>query len=168
MSVNMETERKLLIVKPDEEMLNALDGCTYTDITQTYLLGKPGETERVRKREGGGKTIYTHTIKQRVSFMSSIENEETITKEEYERLLTKKDPERTPINKRRYVLPYQGYQFEIDLYPFWKRQAVMEVELPREDVQPAYPPMLTMIRDVTGNRAYSNRSMSACLPAEDE
>ena len=37
------------------------------------------------------------------------------------------------IHKVRYCLPEGGLVFEIDVYPFWRRLAVMEVELQREE-----------------------------------
>lgn len=168
MGANMETERRFLIAKPDEDALRTLSDCSYTDIVQTYLISRAGETERVRMREGGGICVYTHTQKKRVSLMSSIENERIIDKAEYESLLLQKDPAKKPIHKRRYALNQNGFVFEIDLYPFWQKQAIMEVELPSEDTHVEYPAEVRILREITGNRAYSNASMASSYPVEDE
>ncbi|MBQ3079107.1 MAG: hypothetical protein IJC48_03785 [Clostridia bacterium] len=168
MNANMETERKYLIEKPDENALAALEDCTYSDIVQTYLLSEEGETNRVRMRSyPNGICEYTNTRKRRVSKMTAIENEIQISKDEYLSLLSKADPERTPVKKRRYVLARGGYLFEIDLYPFWHGQAVMEVELPSESASFTLPSEIKILREVTGDRAYSNASLAKCPPDED-
>jgi len=168
MEAHIETERKFLIAKPDEAALQALDGCTFSDITQTYLLSANGETDRVRKREADGRAVYTRTRKKRMSSMSAIEKENEISEEEYISLLQKADISRTPIRKRRYVLPNEGFLFEIDLYPFWEKQAVMEVELPSEDADAPLPGCIRVLREVTGQYEYSNASLAKNPPEEDK
>ena len=61
MSVNTETERKFLIVRPEDDYLSSLP-CTR--ILQTYLIPeKEGMTDRVRMRGNSGNYVYTHTKK---------------------------------------------------------------------------------------------------------
>ena len=73
---------------------------------------------------------------------------------------------RSPVEKRRYYYPYAGLTFEIDVYLFWKRQCVMEVELEREDQAVSFPPDIEIIREVTGDKAYKNFALAAKVPEE--
>lgn len=166
--MNMEIERRYLIRRPDEAALCAQPGCAYTDISQTYLCAAEGTTERVRRRGRDGQWQYSHTVKRRVSRMSHIENEREIPPEEYARLLRRADPARRTIEKRRYTLPWEGHVFEIDVYPFWKRQAVMEVELKDESEAAPLPPSVEVLRELTGDRAYSNAALALSVPREDD
>lgn len=168
-TAHLEIERRFLIARPEENYLDALEDCAYTDIEQTYLLApEPNVTERVRKRGVSPNYVYTHTRKIRLSSATHEEDEREITKDEYETLKKRADPERNVIFKRRYVLSRSGHAFEIDLYPFWKKQAVMEVELHSEAESVTLPGEIRVLREITGNRAYSNAALSKKIPAEDE
>ena len=167
-NTHLEIERRFLIAKPDESILMSLSGADYTDIEQTYLVGEPGTTERVRRRGKEGRYVCTHTIKTRLSSMTHSETESEITHEEYCQLLTRRDIGRNKILKRRYTLPHAGLVFEIDLFPFWEKQAIMEVELTSENTQVSLPEAIHILREITGNRAYSNAALAAAIPAEDK
>ena len=165
MSVNTEIERKYLIVRPTDEYLSSLPR---TEITQTYLINdQEGVTERVRKRGLDGHFVYTHTIKKRIDFMSSMEDEREIPEEEYLSLLKRADTQVNTIRKIRALIKKGAFTFEIDVYPFWTKQAVMEVELPSEETEFVLPEAVTVLREVTGVRAYSNARMARQIPAED-
>ena len=164
----LEIERKFLIARPDGEALLRLTGADYTDIIQTYLLCEPGMTERVRKRGKNGRFIYTHTIKRRLSRFTHTEDETEIDEAAYEALIARADPTRVVIRKRRYTLPRDGHVFEIDVYPFWNKQAVMEVELASEDESVSLPGEIRVLREVSGDRAYSNAGLALAVSAEDE
>lgn len=166
--MSMEIERRYLIRRPDEASLAALPGCGYTEISQTYLRAAEGTTERVRRRGLNGQWQYSHTIKRRISLMSNIENERMISPDEYARLLTRADPARRSIEKRRYTLPWKGHVFEIDVYPFWQHQAIMEVELKDEAEQAPLPPNVRVLRELTGDRGYSNAALALSVPREDD
>ena len=56
----------------------------------------------------------------------------------------------------------------IDVYPFWQRQAVLEVELPSEDTPLLLPTYIEVIREVSGDRRYKNVSLAREIPAENE
>lgn len=166
MSVSNETERKFIIRRPGEAFLGALP---HTEIIQTYLIPeKKGTTDRVRKRGLNGEFAFTHTKKERISPLTSIEDETEITEEEYLSLLSRQNPELVPIEKTRYLVKSREYTFEIDVYPFWKKQAIMEVELADEDASYVIPDGVEVIREVTGNRAYSNAAFAKNFPDEDE
>jgi len=165
--INTEIERKFLIEKPAVEELAALEGCVVTPILQTYLVNPDGYTERVRMREYPSGTAYYHTLKKRISSASAYENEEEISFDEYTALLNRADSQRIPISKTRCAIPYEGHTLEVDIYPFWHRQAVLEIELGSEDEAYSIPDYISVIREVTGNHAYSNNALSKTIPAED-
>ena len=165
-TMNTEIERKFLIKMPDAGQLARLDGCVVTLIRQTYLFNDNG-SERVRARMYGSKTVYTHTTKQRITFLSAYEDEQVIDQSGYLSLLKRRDPERNDIYKTRLAVPFDGHVFEVDIYPFWRRQAVMEVELSGEGESVVFPPFIEIIREVSDDRSYSNKSLSKKIPDED-
>lgn len=164
--IPLEIERKYIIAMPDLDSIRRAEGGTYSRITQTYLSSPSGVTHRVRRREYDGGTVYTETKKVRIDRISVYEDERELSAEEYERLLTLADPARTPISKERYTLPSGGLTVEIDVYPQWTRTAVMEIELPSRETLPPIPPFIEVIREVTGEREYSNAAMSLSFPKE--
>ena len=124
MTEPLEIERKFLIEMPERAVL---DRCpTRWEIWQTYLLAPPGISARVRRRVGETEQFF-HTEKLRRTDRTCVEREREITRAEYETLLRQQDPDRVTIHKERYCLPEGGLVFEIDVYPFWRRLAVMEV-----------------------------------------
>ena len=72
------------------------------------------------------------------------------------------DPLCRPIRKTRYCLTYDNQYFEIDVYPFWQDQAIVEIELREETQAIHFPKQLKVIREVTAEQAYKNASL-ACL-----
>lgn len=161
----LEIEYKFLIRMPDTEQLMRL-GAQESAIVQTYLLSRDGQTERVRMRRYGDRTEYTHTRKERISPAVCREDEQSVSEEAYRELLGQADPRRNPIEKRRYCVPYEGYLYEIDVYPFWQDRAVMEVELEREDARFPIPPFVEVIRDVTADRRYKNSMLAVAVPQD--
>jgi CYTH domain-containing protein len=162
----IECERKFLIRRPDEALLRSM-GAQASNITQTYLLAEPGVTERVRARVFSDKTVYTHTKKVRISALSATEDEKEVSHEDYERLLKRSDPSRTPLQKTRYTLPSGKHLLEMDLFPFWEKQAVLEIELSAEDETFTIPDFIFVLREVTGEAAYKNVHLAKQVPAEE-
>ena len=162
-----EIERKFLIAMPEEDFLSA---AACSRIVQTYLLGEEGTTERVRARSYSDRVEYTHTTKMKISNVRRVEMEETVSEAEYEALLTRADPERRPIEKRRFVLPFQGRTLEIDVFPFWRDYAILEIELEEEGQSFALPPGLRVLRELTDDPRYTNSALSREIPdpSEDE
>ena len=169
MNAPLEIERKYLIDKPSEADLCARFSARYRDITQTYLLSRSGEGRRVRRSVfDDGRVLYQETVKIAVSVLTSEERERTLDAEEYERLLLLRDPERQTIEKRRYVIPYDGHILEIDVYPFWERTAVLEIELSTEDESFTLPAFLTVLREVSAEKAFKNRALALHVPREED
>lgn len=164
MNINgMEIERKFMIVMPDKALLDSLEA---TEITQTYLLGDKNATERVRKRGRGDEFVYTHTVKYKISNMSRREDEREVSLEEYEELLKRADPTRNTIEKIRYCYEYAGALWEIDVFPFWKDKAFMEIELNSEDEEIIYPENISVIRELTEDKRYTNAAMAKHIPED--
>lgn len=156
----MEIERKFLIEYPDIKWLESLPNCRKVDIIQTYLLAKDGDELRVRQRGENGSYIYFKTLKRKVSEVSRIEVEERLSQGEYLKLLMEADPARRPIRKTRYCLTWDSQYFEIDVYPFWKDQAIVELELSGENDEIRFPKKLKVIREVTEDESFKNSSLA--------
>lgn len=163
---NLEIERKWLIAHLAPDVLAGQPGAAASHIRQTYLTAGDGLSRRVRARTANGVTTYTRTTKRRVSATTAEEDEAVISAAEYTALLREADPDCRPIEKTRWRIPYAGQTLEIDLYPFWQTQAVLEIELPTPDAPVNLPPWLTILREVTGEKAYTNHSLARKIPAE--
>lgn len=166
-SLNIETERKYLIEMPDTEKLRESGAAVYSNISQTYLSCE-GNDERVRKREYPDHTVYTHTRKSPLSGISRIEEENEISRDEYERLLQRADPAMATVDKTRYEIRHAGKCFEIDVYPFEVKTAVMEIELSSEDEEFEFPPFINVIREVTSDKRFSNKALAQKLKSGPE
>lgn len=158
-----EIERKFLIALPDEKILSE-KAVHRLEIVQTYLLASDGESARVRKTTENGVVTYTHTTKKRISAIKRIEDEKEIGEEEYKTFLMSADPSRRPIEKVRYCIPYAEHVLEIDIFPFWKDKCFMEIELQHETENVVLPPFITIIKEVTDDKCYTNASLAIQLP----
>ena len=151
-----EIERKFLIEYPSVEWLESLPNCERVEIVQTYLRSEPDLEIRIRQRGTEGNYIYYLTEKRITSNRVRMELQRRLTEREYLTLLTQADPTFRQIEKTRYCLTYAGQYFEIDLFPCWDDQAMVEIELTQEDTEVHFPPELRVIREVTGNPDYRN------------
>ena len=156
----LEIERKFLIAYPDLTELEKLPNCQRVEIIQTYLSAPEGEECRVRQRGADGNYIYIQTTKKKVTGMKRVEVERRLTKDEYLRLLMEADPDCRPIRKTRYCLTYDNQYFEIDVYPFWDDQAILEIELNNEQDAIRFPHEIEVIREVTEDDSYKNISLA--------
>ena len=162
--IKPEIERKFLINQSAE-----LDSrCTARiEIVQTYLVKPdPDIQRRVRSMTRDGVCRYNYTEKKFVSPIERQENEREISAEEYNELLCQADGSLVPIIKTRRILPYEGQNFEIDSYPFSDELATMELELESAEQQISFPPFVSIIKEVTGDKRYSNAVLAAngCFP----
>ena len=155
-----EIERKFLIEYPDLKWLESMPNCRRIEIFQTYLTERDGAEPRIRKRGENGHYVYFLTTKKFLTEMKRVEIEQRLTKEEYLCLLMQADPEMRQIRKDRYCLTYDNQPFEIDVYPFWKDQAIVEIELREENQEIRFPEELHVIKEVTGDDAYKTASLA--------
>ncbi len=162
-----EIEKKFLIRYPSEEVLSLIDEKKRSRIIQTYFLSEEGITARVRMREYFDHVKYTKTEKKRISNISCFEDERELGESEYQNELEAADPKRNPIEKERLLLDFGGHIFEIDLYPFWKDRAIMEIELSEETEAFDLPPFIEVIKDVTEDKRYKNAKLALDIPYDE-
>ncbi len=155
-----EIERKFLIAYPDIAALEKRADCQKVEIIQTYLRATEDEEIRVRQRGANGSYIYFKTIKKKVTNTTRVEIEERLSQAEYLRLLMDADTSMHQIRKTRYCLTYKSQYFEIDIYPFWKDRAIVEIELLSEREQIQIPKFIKVIKEVTDDKAYKNLSLA--------
>ena len=152
----METKRKYLIARPDPVTLDSRLNCQRVEITQAYLRSEiPGEMIRIRQRGRDGSYVYFKTRKRTVDG-ERIEMEERLTRHEFRDLLMQADPDYRTIRKDRWCLSENGLYYNIDVYPQWDSQALMEVELYRADDEVLFPEEIEVIREVTGEEEFTN------------
>ena len=166
--IGVEIERKYIIRMPSESQLASMPDYTRSDILQIYLPSSVGETHRIRKRVYSDKIVCTETRKIRIDKMSSTEIEGEISLSDFDFLAKNPLEGRTPIQKTRHTFTYENQTFEIDIYPNWNMSAIMETELSDRDEKVIFPSFIHIIREVTGNKAYSNAQMSKSFPEEDK
>lgn len=155
-----EIERKFLIKYPDISWLEGNKNCKKLEIIQTYLTSKNNEEIRLRQRGANNNYIYTQTTKKNINNRKRIEIEKRLSKEEYIDLLMNSDIAKHQIRKTRYCLIYKNQNFEIDIYPFWKDKAIVEVELNNENQKIDFPKELKIIKEVTDDSNYKNNSLA--------
>ena len=99
--------------------------------------------------------------------MSATEIERELSPLEFDSLASEIKEGTTPIDKVRHTFVYENQLFEIDVYPQWKFTAIMETELENRETKVEIPSFINIIREVTGDKAYSNAAMSREFPKED-
>ena len=70
------------------------------------------------------------------------------------------------IRKTRYCLSENNQYFEIDIYPEWNNQAIMEIELSSEDEKVNVPDCIEIIKEVTDDDKYKNYQMAKEMPKQ--
>jgi len=156
----LETRRKYLIRFPDVVELEQRPNCQRVEILQAYLKSEiPGEMIRIRQRGRDGHYLYYKTRKRLIDG-KRIEMEERLSKNEYLELLMQADPDYRPIRKQRYCLSENGLYYNIDIYPQWQDQALMEIELYGREEKVIFPEGIEVIREVTGEEAFTNPAIA--------
>ena len=157
----MDTRRKYLIAYPDVRELEKRPNCKSVEIMQAYLKSElPGETIRIRQRGKNGNYVYFKTRKRTSEDGKRIELEERLTQNEYLELLMRADPDYRPIRKQRFCLSENGLYYNIDIYPQWKDQALMEIELYDGNDDVPIPEGIRVIREVTKEIEFTNPSIA--------
>ncbi len=157
MSKELEIERKFLVRLPDT---NSLDVKRKINILQTYLNNdENGNQRRVRRISENGNVHYTYTEKFFITAVTRQEMEYEIDEHEYNRLISQARKDCLPINKTRYCFDYCSQLFELDVYPFSDKLAIMELELDSEKQKIVLPDNVDVIMEVSGNPDYSNASL---------
>ncbi len=131
----LEIERKFRIKMPPKSWLQSRENVRATGLVQCYLTAREGWERRVRQATDAltGEVRCTLTEKTEAAGAVRTELEKDITPEEYEALLPEMLPGTPPLYKVRWSFPYGGHTIEIDCYPFWENEAILEVELSAPD-----------------------------------
>lgn len=161
-----EIERKFLICYPNIKKLENLSNCTKVDIIQTYLKSNDDVERRIRARGINGDYLYYLTKKKKISSLKRIETETKLSQDEYLQLLMEADNKLHTIHKTRYCLALNSQYFEIDIYPEWYNQAIMEIELSSEDQKIDIPDFIEIIKEVTADDSYKNYQMAKEMPKQ--
>lgn len=156
-----EIERKFLIKYPNIEWLESLPNVQKVEIIQTYLNSDTDDEVRVRQRGLNGNYIYIKTIKRKVSDIKRMEIERMLSKDEYLDLLMKADTTKHQIRKTRYCISYNNCYLELDVFPFWKDEAILEVELSNENDNISIPAEIEVIKEVTNDMNYRNINLAS-------
>lgn len=161
-----EIERKYLIVRPSLAQLEAINCTSHYQIVQTYLNSKDGIERRVRQKgnKNEGFSFY-YTEKEDVQGCERIERESRITSKEYLDYLLEADTSLHQIVKERYCFVYNKQYFELDLYPFERDYAILEVELSSVDEQVDLPD-INIIKEVTDDKNFKNYNFAKTLSFE--
>lgn len=153
----IETERKFLVKRPTAKLIQE-HNCVKSNIVQTYLKRSNPEVERrIRQRGIDGEFSYYYTVKKKLSDCSRDEVERKISQKEYITLLVEGV---ATVRKDRYCFFYKNQYFELDIYPDWKDEAILEIELTEEGQEVELPDWITVIKEVTGDDSYSNANLA--------
>lgn len=163
MKDGFEIERKFLIKFPPISLLLKIENVRVMNIEQSYLEGGG----RIRKISENGKTSYIKTVKKHITDIKREEKEWEITEEEYKNDLCGIAYGTNTIVKTRYAVPLNGFIYEIDIFPFWKDRAFMEVELKSEGETFKIPDFIEIIKEVTFDKRYNNSSLARKVVNED-
>lgn len=161
----LEIERKFLILYPDLEKLNRLPVCRRVPMSQTYLETPAEGRFRVRKRGEDADAVYIKTTKQKISDLKRIEREAFITEEQYGQYISNKEYCHGTISKDRYCFVWKNQYFELDVFPFWDKFALLELELLDENQSYVLPDFVYVIREVTTDKQYRNKTLAKTYEA---
>lgn len=150
MGKQFEIERKYLV--DINKMPGKLEEYDYHDIEQAYLCTLP--VVRIRKQDD--EYILTYKAK---GMMVREEYNLPLTKESYLHLLEKADG--IVITKRRYVIPFEKYNIELDIFKgHYDGLHLAEVEFESEEEANNFKKPNWFLEDVTFERKYHNSNMS--------
>ena len=159
-----EIERKYLIERPNLELLRDMPNCQEVDILQTYLQSSDNKDEvRVRQRGFNDSYTFTKTTKRWTDDPTKrVEIEKRISKDEYVKALMDACPGANSIRKTRFCVMQRetGQYLEIDIYPTSDKYAILEVEFSSADDNLVVPAFINVIKEVTGDEAYYNKTIA--------
>ncbi|MDO5557326.1 MAG: AAA family ATPase [Clostridia bacterium] len=156
--IPLEIERKYLITKPQDEQLEKIDGIVKLNILQTYLHSEdPLIERRIRQRGEGNSFSYYYTEKKTLSNLVRQEKERLITQREYISLLIEGEKS---IRKDRYCFLFKNQYFELDIYPKWDNEAILEIELTDKTQKVDLPDWIKVIKEVTEDITYKNINLA--------
>lgn len=169
MATKLEIEHKYLIKFPGNwaQLAELFDSVVdIKRISQTYLIPKDNKpAARVRKTieglTGETNTVYHFNQKKPVKTGIHEETEFKISEKEYEKYLKEANPKKHEVFKTRFVFKYHDQIFELDLFKGrLKGLAILEIELKKEDDVVEMPEFFTMLKEITGDKSYTNFALA--------
>lgn len=160
-----EIERKWLI--DESSVPYNLESGLILKIEQTYICFSP--EIRIRRMNNGDQFILGIKADMSVDGMIRDEFEMTITEEEYNNLLSKREKDAITINKIRYQIFEEGQALIIDIFENeLEGLAYLEIEFGSEEAALAYNEPSWVIKDVTSDKRYKNQSLAQYgIPVDD-
>ena len=158
----MEIERKFLVDPrlpiPREALLDEFR----ISFEQVYLAVNDPFEERVRKRTVDSGVSYHHARLNRIRAGVREVEENEIDGAEYAQLCARRDPRRQIIIKDRTCFVWRARFFELDdIYqPATRACRMLEVQVSDEDESVDLPDFLTVVREVTHVREFTNSSIA--------
>lgn len=170
MSTKLEVEVKYLVRLPSSwaDLADLFDDLVDVKrIEQVYL--KPDEdgiSPRVRKTVegliGDTNTVYHFNKKDFVEHGVHEETEHAISKDKYERLLKTQHPDKSMLEKIRFVFKYRSQCFELDVFRgALSGLAILELELEDKNQKVELPPFLKVVKEITTDRHFTNFALAA-------
>lgn len=159
-SMPARRRKKFLVELPDRAWLESLPNCRRVEIVQNYLKSAEDEEIRIRQWGAEGSYIYFMTRKRTDEKGNVMKTERRLTKGEYKTCLLHTDETRMQIHKTRYCLSNGTLYYEIDFYPFWENQAMVEVEMSEGVTQPWLLSQFKVLREVTEDPDYTNTALA--------
>ena len=156
----IEYNRKILVKMPDLKKLSYNRKIT---IIQNYLYTDDENVEkRIRQRKYGDNCSYYYTEKYRVDIKNNgrLKADRRISEREYLSLLAQINPKYRQIVKDRYCFVYENQYFNLDVFPFDKEKALLEISLEENDKVLDIPDFIEIIKDVTDDESFKNISLS--------
>lgn len=157
----LEIEKKYLIRPVDFAQLGISH--VVIDIEQHYLRipGSEGKTCRVRSWGEEGHATYTFTEKLHVAPGITKEIEEHISEEAFAHYTKYRDPATIPLRKRRTCFVHDDQYFMYDEFHTGVRGLTMlEIEVERPDSPVFLPPFVSLVEDVSRDRAYTSAAIA--------
>lgn len=146
----VEIERKFLVADLEAALAGAV---SKSEIAQGYLSPNPEATVRVRVR---GERGYL-TVKSKNRGIERNEWEYEIPVEDARQMLSL--AQSAVVSKVRYLVPFGGLTWEVDVFSNPAGLVLAEVELPSADCEVQLPPWLGA--EVSGNPAYFNSTLAS-------
>ncbi len=155
----LEIERKYLVANFN---LAQLPGFRKVEIVQHYLQSnEPNTEERIRKRVQAGVATYYRATKVLLRPGVRSEREHPISADEYKRLRALVDRKAKAILKDRYCFVDRDQYFELDLFRGeFEGLAMLEIELTSEGQEVEIPASIGILKEVTTDPRFSNRSLA--------
>ena len=163
--MSLEIERKFRIKMPPKSWLRSRKNLSVTGLVQCYLTARPGWERRVRQATNAltGEVSCTLTEKTAEAGLIRTELEQEISQREYEALLEEMLPGTPALYKVRWAFPYAGHTIEIDCYPFWEEEAILEVELSSPEEAFTLPPEIEVLAEVTDDPTLKTRALALAM-----